>query len=63
MIQLQTIEAADTELEWADSGREKVVEQNFRSILRVHLDDVEKFLAGGFKQCVFLGSLKKIYVK
>ena len=48
MIQLQAVETADTELEWQDSGREKVVEQNFRSILRVHLDDVEKY---GLEHC------------
>lgn len=61
MIQLQAIEAADTELEWQESGREKVLEQNFQSILRVHLDDVEKY---GLEHCLYFQALRifgKVY--
>jgi len=61
MIQIQAIEAANTELDWQDSGREKVVEQNFRSILRVHLDDVEKY---GLEHCLYFQTIRifcKVY--
>ncbi|CAJ1407641.1 unnamed protein product [Effrenium voratum] len=40
---------------WPDSGREKVLERDWRSIFRVHLDDVEKY---GLEYCLYFQSLR-----
>ena len=51
----QGIEVDDAEVVWPESAREKVVEKNWRSVFRVHLDDVEKF---GLEYCIYFQTLR-----
>ena len=51
----QGIEVDDAEVVWPESAREKVVEKNWRSILRVHLDDIEKY---GLEYCLYFQTLR-----
>lgn len=47
---------ADVEFQWPDSGREKVVE-DYRFILWVRLDDVEKY---GLEYCLYFQTLRYV---
>ena len=55
----QGIEVDDAEVVWPESAREKVVEKNWRSVFRVHLDDVEKF---GLEYCICFQTLRVLCV-